>query len=268
MLPNDIKLTISRIPGLPAMPTVVAEALNIIKNPNSNINELSGVISKDMSLTSQILKLVNSAYYGFPQQITTINKAMALLGLNKIKSLIMSVALKPMLMSNGGKALWEHSIRCAVACEHIAKSLNTLDPDEAFVVGLLHDVGKSVLEIYNASAVQEVDRLSSLGAERLAVEKMMFGFDHTDAGSELVRRWQLPEAIINSVRYHHSPQRSRVHAVVGIVYVADRVTQEPIKYPIIDSDIANFIDFELPDPMLLREEVFEKSQAIIMALSK
>jgi len=266
MQSKDIKQIILDLPELPSMPTVVAEALNLIKDPKSNINKLSDILSKDISFTTEILKIVNSAYYGFPTQITTINKALALLGLNKVKSLIMSVALKPMLMSYGGKNLWQHSIRCAVGCEIIAKSLGTIDPDEAFTMGLLHDIGKTLLEIYNKSAINEINRLVSLGADRLAAEKMMFGFDHTEIGEELVKLWNLPLVISASIRYHHAPHQSDMPSVAGIVYVAERVCQEPLKYPILDSDILNMLDFDLPDPMQLREVIFARSNSIIMAL--
>ena len=265
---KDIKNIISEVPEIPTMPSVVVEALNVIKDPKSSMNQLSDVISKDISLTTQILKIVNSAYYGFPKQITTISKAMALLGMIKVKSLIMSVALKPMLMSYGGKSLWEHSIRCAVGCEIIAQSLNTIDPDEAFTIGLLHDVGKTVLEICNKAAFSEVSKLVNLGAEILKVEKIMFGFDHTEAGAELVLKWNLPNVISNCIKYHHAPHHSDNPSLVGIVYVADRVAQQQLKYPILETEITNTFDFDLPEPMKLREEVFEKSELIISALSK
>ncbi|MFH0703100.1 MAG: HDOD domain-containing protein [bacterium] len=265
---QDIKHIIDKMPNLPSMPTVVVEALNIFENPKSNINQLADIISKDISLTTQILKMVNSAYYGFPSQITTINKAMALLGFNKVKSLILSVAVKPMMMSHCGKSLWEHSIRCAVGCQMIAKSLGIGEGDEAFIMGLLHDIGKTVLEIYNKDAVNEINRLAGLGANILTAEKMIFGFTHTEVGQELVIRWKLPLMISTCVKYHHKPQESENPSVAGCVYVADRITQEQLKYPILDPDISNLLDFDISDPLSFREKIFETSQPIINALSK
>lgn len=263
----DIKQIIDEMPNLPTMPTIVVEALNIIGNPKSNINQLSEIISKDISMTTQILKLVNSAYYGFPSQITTINKAMALLGLNQVKGLIMSVATKPMMMTYCGKNLWEHSIRCAVGCQIISKSLGVGQSDEAFVMGLLHDIGKTVFEIYNKEALNEIHKLVGLGADRLTAEKMMFGFTHTEIGQELVLKWKLPVIIGTCVRYHHEPQKSEVPSTAGMVYVADRVAQDQLKYPILDPDIIDSLDFEIPDPQRLREEIITASLPIINALS-
>ena len=269
MTTRDIKQIIDEMPQIPTMSTVVAEALNIIGNPKSNVNQLSETISKDISLTSQILKLVNSSYYGFPSQITTINKAMALLGLNQVKSLILSVAVKPMLMSHCGKALWEHSIRCAVGAQLIAASLGYEETDEYFVMGLLHDIGKTILEIYNKAAVVEIQKLVNIGADRLVAEKMMFGFNHPEVGEELVKKWNLPLIISSCVRYHHRPQDSDVSpSTVGIVYVSDRITQESVKYPILDPDIIDSLDFDITDPLAMREQAYEKSQLIITAFTK
>lgn len=253
--------------GIPVMPVVLSQALNLIENPNSSIKQLADIISKDLSLTSQILKLVNSAYYGFPSQITTINKAMALLGYNTIRNLLMSVGLKPMLMTNSGKSIWEHSIRTAVACEMLSKSLGNVDPDEAFVMGLMHDIGKAIMEAYNKEAVKEIVRLTNLGADILQAEKMFFGFTHTEVGKELVIKWKLPAVVGNAIRYHHTPLLADNKLLSGIVYLSDRISRDPIKYPVVDPDIVDAFDFEVPDPMAFREQVFEASGHIISALS-
>jgi putative nucleotidyltransferase with HDIG domain len=268
MTVNDIKKIIHQIPELPAMPNVVAIALDVMKDPKASVKKLCDVISSDPAITTELLKVVNSAYYGLPQQITTINQATALLGFNKVRNLILSCAVKPMLMSHGGKSLWEHSVRTAIGAEIIGKSLGRSDADECFVFGLLHDVGKIVFEIYNKSATLEVDRLVAFGADRSAAEKMMFGFDHSEAGEELITKWRLPQVIRSCVKYHHKPQLSEFPGAVGIIYAADRIVQEPIQYPILETEIINAIDFDLPDPLVLREQILEKSDQLIRALSK
>lgn len=264
----DLKKILENMPNLPSMPHIVSEALSIIENPKSSINQLSAVISKDISITTQILKIVNSSYYGFPSQITTINKAMALLGFSKVKSLILSAALKPMMMSHSGKSLWEHSLRCAVGCQLMAKSLGKGETDEAFVVGLLHDIGKNVLEIYDKDVAREIPKLIKSGSDRLKIEKNLFGFNHAEIGGQLVRKWNLPVIIENCVRYHHNPQDSDDISTVGVVYIANMVTQEQSGYPVLDPDIINLFDFEVPDPMKLREEIFVTAKSIIDALSR
>lgn len=267
MLEKNIKEVLNKMSTVPSMPPVISEALNIMENPKTNINRLSLIISKDIALTTEILKMVNSAYYGFPSQITTINRAMALLGMNKVKSLIMSVAVKPMMMSHCGKSLWEHSIRCAVGCQIISKSIDNLDADEAFIMGLLHDIGKTVLNIYNKDASNEIAKLVKIGADGLAAEKMMFGFTHTELGQELVSRWKLPSLLSSCVRYHHNPLDAEDKNIMGVIYVADKVSQEQCQYPMLDHDIIENLDFDISDPGALRESIFTLSKPILEALS-
>lgn len=270
MLESDknIKAIIDKMPNIPSMPPVIAQALSIMENPKSNVNQLSVIISKDIGLTTEILKLVNSSYYGLPTQITTINRAMALLGMNKVRNIVLSIAVKPMMMSQSGKSLWEHSIRCGIACQLISKSLGTLDEDEAFVMGLLHDIGKTILNLYNKDACLEISKLVQLGADILVAEKMIFGFTHTEIGVELIHRWKLPVIIGSCIKHHHKPQDSDNLLVDGAVYVADKISQEYFKYPILDPDIVELLDFEIPDPLVLREEVFAKSKPMINILTK
>lgn len=259
--------TLENLTELPSMPAIVGQALSIIDDPKANINQLANIISTDISITSQILKLVNSAYYGFPSQITTINKAMALLGFNKVKSLILGVAVKPMMLSDSGKSLWHHSLRCAVGAKYLAKNLEHGDAEEAFIFGLLHDIGKTVLQIQNIDAYKEVQKLVGIGADVIDAERTFFGFTHTDAGKILTEQWKLPLIIGITTEHHHNPLRSEELMSSGIVYVADRLTQDQLKYPVFDQEILDALDFEIPDPEAMREEILELSQPIIDAFS-
>jgi putative nucleotidyltransferase with HDIG domain len=260
---DSIKDLLNNIKDIPTMPHIASEALALIKDPNVNLKHLANVISKDISLTGQILKLVNSAYYGFPSQITTINKAMALLGLNQVNSLVMSVAVKPMLMSNCGKSVWQHSVRCAVASQLISKNLCEKDTEAFFVMGLLHDIGKTLYQIYNSAAAEELEKLVNLGADRIKAESMIFGYTHTDLGEELVKKWNLPPIICNAIKYHHAPNLSKMKREVGIIYVADRITQETLKFPILNPEIMNTLDFQISDPQALREDTFIRSETLL-----
>ena len=100
---------------IPPMPNVMVRALEVIKNPQTGIRELANIMSVDQSISTKTLSLVNSAYYGFHQQITSINKALVILGMMKAKNIIMSLALKQMMTAQGSRELWEHSTKCAIA---------------------------------------------------------------------------------------------------------------------------------------------------------
>lgn len=258
---------LQNLPQLPSMPTVVGQALDLLDDPEAEVKDLAKVISMDISMTTQILKLVNSAYYGFPSQITSINKAMALLGFDKVKSLILSVAVKPMMLSYSGKALWYHSLRCAVGCQHIAKSLDYGDSDEAFIMGLLHDIGKTVMQIQDKNAYQEVEKLVAIGADELETEKTFYDYTHTEMGRALVDTWKLPLIIGITAEHHHNPLESEETVSSSFVYVADRITQHELKFPIFEPEVVDNFDYEVPNPEALREEIFELSEPIIEALS-
>ena len=259
---------IEDLPNLPSMPQIVFEALAIIGNPKSSIRALTKVISRDLSITTQILKMVNSAYYGFPSQITTINQAMALLGFDNVRGVIFGAATKPMLTTYSGRHLWIHSIRCAVGCQIISKGLNMGDPDEAFVVGLLHDVGKTVMELYDRNRMKELTRLINMGADQLYMEQTMFGYLHTEAGAALASKWKLPQVIIDCIRYHHTPQDSGDNALAQIVYVANVLTQENDEFPMFDPEVLDYLDFEITNPVDVRAQIFELSESVIKALER
>ena len=148
---------------IPPMPNVMIKALNIIKNPTTGIAELAKIMQVDQAISTKTLSLVNSAFYGFRQQITSINKALVVLGMMKAKNIIMSLALKQMMTAQGSRELWEHSIKCAVAAEILAKEYKVINPDDAFVIAFLHDIGKMLLNSKNPLKYSKVRYLASQG---------------------------------------------------------------------------------------------------------
>ena len=146
---DEIKKFLNSLRDLPTMPNVVTKALGAIKNPNSNAKDLAKIVSHDHAITVELLKIVNSPYFGLSKNVQSVGQSITLLGFNEVKSIILSCAMKPMMTTQGGKDLWEHAINTAVAAETIAKKLGRSDYDDCFAQGLMHDLGKIVFEIYN-----------------------------------------------------------------------------------------------------------------------
>ena len=142
----DPQQVVAEFKDIPPMPNVMVKALSVIKNPATGIAELAKIMQVDQEISTKTLSLVNSEFYGFRQQITSINKALVVLGMMKAKNIIMSLALKQMMTAQGSRELWEHSIQCAVASEILAKEYKVINPDDAFVIGFLHDIGKMLLK--------------------------------------------------------------------------------------------------------------------------
>lgn len=264
---EELHKIIERYENIPAMPNIIVKALAIIKDDNSGIKELSDIVSYDQALATKILKLVNSAYYGFPSQITSITKGLALIGMVQGKNLIIATAMKPMLTTRDGKDLWKHAIKCAVACEYIAREHNVMDPSEAFAMGFLHDIGKVVLMRHNPLKCQEIkERVERLNMDELQLEEREFGMTHVDIGVGLARKWQLPIVLINSIKYHHNPLSSSMPQVAGLVYIADRITQECDPEPLLQQNIFEQINFNIQNPRAVQDKVNEKSSQLLNAL--
>jgi len=264
---DDIKRVINSLRELPAMPNVVTRALSIIKNPNSGARDLAATIENDHSITVELLKIVNSSYFGLSKNIQTVGQSITLLGFNEVKSIILSCAMKPMMTSQGGKELWEHSIYTAVAAETIAKKLGRSDYDDCFAQGLMHDLGKIVFELYNRKNAAEARKLTASGANVLMAEKMVFGFDHTEVGYILANKWQLPKPIISIMRHHHKPQYSEFKTSAGIIYVADRIVHEPMKNPIIEPEVKYSLGFEINNIEAFRRQVIDKARILLINLN-
>ena len=170
----DAQQVLDQIKEIPAMPNVIVKALGIIKDDTSGTKELSEIMAYDQALTSQVLKLVNSAYYGFAQEITSVGKALALLGMTQTRNIIIAVAMKPMLTSQGGRDMWKHSLRCAVACEYLAEKTGVVDAGDAFTIGFLHDIGKILLNIVDTMLYQKVRTSVKNGMDIIEAENEMF----------------------------------------------------------------------------------------------
>lgn len=261
---NDL---INSLKEVPAMPNVIMHALNVIKDPESSMKELARIVSFDQSLSTKVLTLVNSAYYGFPQQITSIARAISLIGMSKAKNIILTVAMRPMLVNHGDKELWKHSIMTAVGCEYIAKSLKIMDADEAFVIGFLHDLGKIVLNIKNPQLYERVKETVAMGSNILEVEQVYYGTNHCQMGNLLAKRWQLPLLINNVIKYHHSPNLSSIPVACSLVYLVDSLVKEEFDPSALDPNIMKNLKMQLDQPQILKENILAKADVLLRELS-
>ena len=252
---------------LPAMPNVIMHALNVIKDPESSSKELAKIISYDQTLSTKVLTLVNSAYYGFPQQITSITRAISLIGMSKAKNIILAVAMKPMLTNQEDKELWIHSIQTAVGCEYIAKYLKIIDGDEAFVIGFLHDLGKVVLQLKDPKLYEKVKETAEYNPNILEIEQVYFGTNHCQMGSILTKKWQLPLLINNTVKYHHNPNLSSMPIACSLVYFVDALVKENFDPENLEEDFIKNLNVQIHQPQILRENILSKARILLNELS-
>lgn len=258
---------VNSIKDIHAMPSVIVKALNIMKKPTASMKELGDIVMFDQSLTIKILALVNSAYYGFSQQISSISIALSLLGMVKVKNIIVAVAMKPMMSNAGDKELWKHSMRVAAGCEYLANLTKITDSDEAFISGFVHDVGKIVLHMSNEKFYDKVLKAVSDGADILDAEKKYFDSDHVKTGSLLAKRWQLPILLANIISYHHAPSLSSIPVPCNLVSLIDKIVQTEFNPNSVDKDFIKTLGIDVEDLEDLREAVLQKAEVLISELS-
>ena len=264
----DPQQVVAEFKDIPPMPNVMVKALSVIKNPTTGIAELARIMQVDQSIATKTLNLVNSAFYGFRQQITSIQKALVVLGMMKAKNIIMSLALKQMMTAQGSRELWEHSIKCGVAAELLAKEFKVINPDDAFVIGFLHDIGKMLLNSKNPLKYSKVRYLAQQDNVSLVdVEDAQFGTNHCVLGALISKKWQLPVILTNCIRYHHDPAQSSLPAVCGIVYCADRLVQQNMPNPLLEPRVMNKMDFSIGDPVAMRETILAKANIFLKEMS-
>ncbi len=226
--------------ALPPMPHVVGQALKIIADPESSLEELAVVLAQDQSLLAMIIKVSNSALYSTGQEISSLQGAITKLGVNIVRSLVLTASTQSVFPKDDvkigrfGKALWGHSKECGLAARRLAQAIAYADPEEAFVGGLLHDIGRLAILMGYSEEYAEIDRLHCSGQKGLIqAEQDLLGFDHTVIGQMLAQKWHMPSALLACVEQHHRPREATdtFRTLANITAMADYLTAEVGKDP-------------------------------------
>ncbi len=219
---REIKRKLRQLQSLPTLPPVVSRLTKLIGDENTTALQIAEVIEKDQVLTSKVLKMVNSAFYGFPKRISTVSSAIVLLGFNVIRTLVLTVSIFEMMQSED-LGLWEHSLGVAAASGILAQHLELKNQEEVATAGLLHDLGKVVIRAEFPHFYKEILRL--VEQEKLSfleAEKQILDMYHGEIGEFLVRRWNLPERLVEPIAFHHEVEKARKYKKeTAIIHLAD-----------------------------------------------
>ncbi|OPY84335.1 MAG: hypothetical protein A4E72_02292 [Syntrophus sp. PtaU1.Bin208] len=221
-----LRQKVERIEMLPTIPDVMKRLAVIVGNPKISLSEISSFISSDPALTSRILKMVNSAIFGFPGRISSVTHAVTLLGFNVIKGLLMGVTVLD-LMQAAMVGLREHSVGCAIAARTIAEMKGMKNTEDASVGGLLHDLGKVILLLQFPQDYKRVlEATTEQGMLIYDAEKAHFSETHAAVGLWLAEKWKFPKNLTDVIAYHHKPQLAKNAPVdTAIVHLADILTR-------------------------------------------
>ncbi len=227
-LKNKILRSVS---DLPPMPQTVIRAQQIMRDSSSSFEELARVLETDQAVAAKVLKLANSPYYGMMGKISSLQHASVVLGQKTLEELITIAGTSHLL---GGKLkgykldsgdLWQHSMGVAFGAKLIARKKHPRLENDAFAAGLIHDVGKLILDPYVLERTAAFEAVMNDGKEGFTkAEKRILGFDHAELAFELCKKWNVPQPLRIAVLYHHAPTLSSNNPLAFIVHAADALT--------------------------------------------
>ncbi len=266
----------ARISEVSSIPDVALGIIRLANDPASEAEDLLQAIQQDAALALRIMRTVNSSFYGLPRQVADLKRAITLLGFKEIRNLVLSAYVADLFRARGGhgtytrRGLWNHLVGVGAVARLIARACAQVPPQEAYLAGLLHDVGLILLDQYlHRPFCQVVDALRG-DRPICEVEREILGFDHAVLGEYVAARWQLPEPLTTAIRYHHEADRydGPQAAIVHVVALANTLSHRKGRTSL------GVRDADLPSPQTfaaleLREqevaEIWERVDEVLQA---
>lgn len=250
---------------------LIRQISEMAADPDTSLQAIAEVISRDISISGRLLRLINSPLYGFPGKISTVSQALILVGIDVLKGLIITSTMYETL-PRAWFSLWRHSLIVSRACRQIGRMIKARDPEEFATIGLLHDIGKvAFIKIAKSEYTAIHERSIRTGQDLISLEKSLLGFTHADVSGWLCKKWFFPDKLTYPIQYHHEPENSpqfqdRAYAVFAANVLAGqieggvkdiKVVCEPL-FPSSDGQMqeerfASLIDSVKRDYLILRD---------------
>ena len=230
---EKVKKVLDKISGLPTLPTMLNQINKLMMNPRTSAKEVAQLISSDPSITAKVLRVVNSSFYGFPNRITTITHAIVILGFNTVKSIVLSSSIFDVFKKGTGVShfnrseFWKHSIGTGAVARVVGKAAGYTALEELFIAGLVHDVGKIILDQYIHDNFEQIlAKVASKNCLIREAEEETLGYNHADIGGWLFQKWNMSKGIVECTRFHHNPALASEHPKpVAVVHVSDVIAR-------------------------------------------
>lgn len=271
---KEIHSQLARCPSLPSLGSINKALHGLLLTEQRYTAQIAEIIGRDPSLTSRLLRLVNSVYYGLGTPVNSIEEAVFYLGVRQIRQLAMVTPIIEDFQrltrqcDFPWREFWQHCIGTAILTREVAASTSTQTDDSVYVAGLVHDVGKIVMAWTFPDHFAEIHRQAVAGTRDLVeIENEVMGIDHAELGALYLERHHLPELMINSARYHHQPEKSvQSPQVIAAVQIADLLLRsEKIGYSGNYMEVTREECFTAPGWKVLLHDTPEAEQAIARA---
>lgn len=234
MMPQRLDQILASVEKMRPMPTSITRILNSLDDPNNTAGMISDLIGLDQALAASVLQMANSAGMGFNTMCSSISDAVMRLGFKRVKTLVLGAASSGPLTRRlngyrlGAGDLWNHSVSTAVTAQWISQFLHYPDVEEAYVGGLLHDMGKLILDQYMmVDYMRIVELMKNYNLALWQVEEKLLGIDHSMVGSLIAHKWNFPVVLVDAIRYHHAPSLARSKQQLGaIINVANALSKD------------------------------------------
>lgn len=230
-LPPELQKALARLTEISSLPEITTRIVEVVENPKSTAQDMHDIVKNDPALASKILKVVNSAFYGLPSQIASLDRAIVMIGLSAVKNLALAASLarlfRPGKLSErfSARDLWTHCIAVGVCARMLAeKGLGR--GEEAFVAGIVHDMGLLVeFQLFPEKLKSVIERCEAGATDFLAVERELIGADHQAFGAAMAAKWKFPPGLRAAISHHHTPEslKPELKPLVTIVQVADAI---------------------------------------------
>lgn len=230
-LSPELQRALSRLTEIGSLPEITTRIVQVVEDPKSTAQDMHEIVKNDPALATKILKVVNSAFYGLPSQISSLDRAIVMLGLSAVKNIALAASLsrlfKPGMISEkfSAKDLWTHCISVGV-CSRMIADASFGHGEEAFVAGLVHDIGLLVVyQLFPEKLTEVTGKCLQTPQNFCALERQIIGADHQILGAAIAARWKFPPGLRNSIAYHHNPAtlKPEFKKIVTAIYVADTI---------------------------------------------
>jgi putative nucleotidyltransferase with HDIG domain len=263
-----LKQRLSGISNLPTPPLVFTQISKLINDPNTSVKDVAAIMSEDAAMSAKVLRLSNSAFYGARSEINTIKQAVLVLGLDAVKSLVLSSSVFDMFKSHRLDAefqenYWRHSLATAIAGRIVAKfqkARTGSDPEAAFSAGLLHDIGKLIICCFMPDDHKRIMQyITEEGLSDCEAEARVVGYDHTLVGRMLAANWKLPQSIQAAIEFHHAPHLDgeEEDQYSPIIHLADYLAHRTFEKRILNIEGQSYLLPIVSEQMSLTEEVLD-----------
>jgi len=220
---------ISLIQHIPPFPKVAIRVLELLKDPDVEADQLAEIIQYDPSITANVLKMCNAAYFGLPRKVSSLDEALVVLGNATLKDIIIASSSAKFLRGQVGAGykleqgdMWKHSVAAGIMAKLLVRDIKGVDSGSAFTCGLLHDIGKRFMSSFVADDFEEIIRkVEKEQCSFVAAEKSYLGITHADLGGMILEKWEFPQEQIEAVKHHHDPDALEQDDLTALVALAN-----------------------------------------------